>query len=169
MILGLRGHGTTPGSAAAVLQKPYPMSAIALSSCYVYRIPLDRFLYLMETDTVFNLCIQQTHCHEAYHQAIQLADSMALSARQRLEQLFHQMLMAIKRDLNDGPVKLQLPLKYREIAQLVAVTPEHLSRVLKQMEDDGTIEREKDTLTVFDLNRLYYAAEYCYSFHLNEQ
>jgi len=45
-------------------------------------------------------------------------------------------------------VNLIFPLKHKELAQMVAVTPEHLSRLLKQLERDGIIKREKGLLVM---------------------
>jgi CRP-like cAMP-binding protein len=41
-----------------------------------------------------------------------------------------------------------LPLKHKELAQMVAVTPEHLSRLLKALEHEGVIQRNGNLLTV---------------------
>jgi predicted transcriptional regulator len=54
-----------------------------------------------------------------------------------------------------GEIKMHLPLKHREIAQLIAVTPQHLSLVLRQMEVEGTIRREKGWVIVRNYQRLY--------------
>ena len=55
-------------------------------------------------------------------------------------------------------VKLQTPLKHREIAELIAVTPEQLSRLLKGMEEDGLLRREKGWLILRDV-RMWGSAE----------
>jgi len=48
--------------------------------------------------------------------------------------------------LSNNEMRLQMPLKHWEVAELIAVTPEHLSRVLRQMETEGILRREKGWL-----------------------
>ena len=67
-----------------------------------------------------------------------------LTAIDRLKLLLYEIMS----EINPASVykeqgKLNFPLKHKELAQMIAVTPEHLSRLLKQMERDGIIKREK--------------------------
>src|SRR3990170_2990163 len=45
---------------------------------------------------------------------------------------------------------LRLPLMHKELAQLIAVTPEHLCRLLREMEQQGIIKRNKGLVVVKD-------------------
>ena len=54
-------------------------------------------------------------------------------------------------DLSDK-VKIYSTLKRKELAQMIAITPEHLSRLLKRLERDGIIAREQG-LIVLNSNR----------------
>jgi CRP-like cAMP-binding protein len=47
-------------------------------------------------------------------------------------------------------MKLQIPLKLKELAQLIAITPEHLSRLLRELEQQGVISRNKGWLIMTD-------------------
>jgi len=78
-----------------------------------------------------------------------------LTARQRLEQLLLQMISS----KSQKEMRLKWPLKLEEIAQLIAVQPEHLSRVLKEMEEEGMIQREKGGIVVSDPQRLFNSNE----------
>jgi CRP-like cAMP-binding protein len=51
-------------------------------------------------------------------------------------------------------IRLHLPLKHWEIAELIAVTPEHLSRVLKRMEREGIMRREKGRTVIVNYQKL---------------
>ncbi len=51
-------------------------------------------------------------------------------------------------------IKYQLPLKRKELSQMIAVTPEHLSRLLKALEHDGLIQRNENWLEIKDYRRL---------------
>jgi hypothetical protein len=49
---------------------------------------------------------------------------------------------------------LPLPFHHWEPATLILVTPEHLSRLLKEMERSGMIRRDRDSITGLDVCRL---------------
>ena len=157
LIVGLKAPGTILGAASAIVQKPHPFSAVTLTRCTICRVPLTVFLDLARTDPKLSWYLHQLHSREVYDQARQLAELRCLSARQRLEQLLWQIVTATEAKLDDGPVKLHLPLKYWEIAQLIGVTPEHLSRVMRQLEDEGAMRRENGALVVNKFNMLYHS------------
>ncbi len=51
-------------------------------------------------------------------------------------------------------IKYQLPLKRKELSRMIALTPEHLSRLLKALEHDGLIQRNENWLEIKDYRRL---------------
>jgi CRP-like cAMP-binding protein len=51
-------------------------------------------------------------------------------------------------------VRLKLPLKHKELAQLLGITPEHLSRVLRGMQQEGVVVREKGWIRIADARLL---------------
>jgi len=57
-------------------------------------------------------------------------------------------------------MRIHNPLKHWEIAQLISVTPQHLSRLLKRLEEEGIIRRNKGWLIISDYQRLQAEAQY---------
>ena len=51
-------------------------------------------------------------------------------------------------------MKVRLPLKHWEIAQLIGVRPEHLSRVLQQIKQEGVLREEDGCMIVSDVRKL---------------
>jgi DNA-binding transcriptional regulator YhcF (GntR family) len=51
-------------------------------------------------------------------------------------------------------IKIRLPLKRREIAQMIGITPEHLSRVPKQIKQEGIIREEAGHLIIPDVCKI---------------
>jgi CRP-like cAMP-binding protein len=154
LIVGLHSRGAILGAASLIVGKPHPVTAKTLSECSIQQIPRDAFLDLAMTDGRFAWYLQQFHSSQVYDQAAHLAGLKYRSARQRLERALWQLMVAVELDKRPAPVKFAMPLKYWEIAQLIAVTPEHLSRVLKELEHDGVVVREKNNLLVYDLEAL---------------
>ena len=55
-------------------------------------------------------------------------------------------------------MRIHLPLKHKEIAQVIAVTPEYLSRLLKDLEKQKFIVKEKDGSLLVNLS--YFEHQY---------
>jgi CRP-like cAMP-binding protein len=72
-----------------------------------------------------------------------------LSAKNRMK-LFFQDMIDDQNLAGAEPTSFSLPLTNKELAQLLAITPEHLSRMLKEMKQQGLIRCAKGVLTVTD-------------------
>ena len=57
-------------------------------------------------------------------------------------------------------IRLQLPLKKQEIAELIAVTPEYLSLVVKRMQQQGIIRWNKSWLVIYDFQSLWHMTDF---------
>src|ERR1044071_5343136 len=131
MIVGLRTPNWVLGAAPVLLQKPFPTSAQTLTRCCLRRMPMEVFLHLVRSDAEFSWRIHQIHSHEIYEETIHVAQLGRRSARHRLEQLLWQLASTVTSSETQEEMRLQLPLKHWEVAELLAITPQHLSRVLK--------------------------------------
>jgi CRP-like cAMP-binding protein len=80
-----------------------------------------------------------------------------LSARQRLEQLLWELAMALDIEMHGSEVRIALPLKLGEIADLLAVTQEHVSRLMRQLKQEGIVKREKSHIIICNIKRLRYS------------
>ena len=65
------------------------------------------------------------------------------------------MTLALELRGSRDEIKLQVPLKSKEMAQIIAVTPQHFSRILNEMEQEGVIRREKGWIIVCGFQKLH--------------
>ena len=84
------------------------------------------------------------HSEEVYSQLIRAADRDLLSARERLEHFLQQIAEATHPSGLEGDRKAVLPLRQWEIAQLIGVTPQWLSRLFHELEEVGTLRRQSE-------------------------
>ncbi|MGH9914176.1 MAG: Crp/Fnr family transcriptional regulator, partial [Pyrinomonadaceae bacterium] len=117
-------------------------------------IPAHDFLHLLKTDTQISLYLHQMQSREVCEQFLHTAELGCLSVQHRLEQLLWRLISALEMSDTRQEVKLELPLKHSEIAQLLSVTPEHLSRVLKRMQLEGILRQEKGWLIISQPHKL---------------
>jgi CRP-like cAMP-binding protein len=158
LIVGLRFPGWILGSAAVIMSSPHPITAVTLTKCQLCRVPSETFLRLLRTDSQVSWHLLQMLSREVVEQNARVAQLGCLTARYRLEQLLWQLIMALGLHQTHDTIRLQLPLKHREIAELIAVTPEHLSRILKQMQDQRIITQHKGWMVILDPDKIRQAA-----------
>lgn len=154
IILDLAFAGAWLGSAAAVVDLPSPVTAITCTRASLQRIPVQVFCDLLERDPDLSRRIREVHARELCRQTGWMAQLSSRTSRERLERIMRQLILALGLTASSRGIRLQLPLRHWEIARMIAVTPEHLSRLLKQMQGEGVIRREKGWVIVPDLNRL---------------
>ena len=155
MAVGLQSQGSFLGAASAIVQEPYPFTATTITSCALSRMPADLFLHLARTDEQFCWYLHEAHSREVHRQASQLAALKYLSARQRFERLLLQFLTSIPLHEKQTSMRVRLPLKHWEIAQLIGIRPEHLSRILQQIKREGVLSEEGGCMIVSDIRKLH--------------
>jgi CRP/FNR family transcriptional regulator len=150
LIMGLRTAGSVLGVAPAVAERTHPATATTLTACTVRHLPASVFRQLLRSSHATSWQFQQMLSDEVCELAVRLSELACCASRQRLERALRAFVP--RTGFEPGAeVKLQTPLKHREIAELIAVTPEQLSRLLKEMEADGLVRREKGWLILRDV------------------
>jgi len=156
LIVGLHSAGSMLGAAPVVANRSHPATATTVTPCTVRHIPAFAFRQLLKSDPATSWQVHEMLSREVCEQAARLSELACCSSRQRLESALQALLPSGCAPAKE--VKLQTPLKHREIAELIAVTPEQLSRLLKGMEEDGLLRREKGWLILRDV-RMWRSAE----------
>jgi CRP-like cAMP-binding protein len=144
-LFGLRTAGDWLGGAAAVLQEAAPCSAITVTECELYRLPAAVYLDWLQADADFAWRQQFARSRELTGQMQQTGDLLGASARQRLEQALWRLARELEPQ-GKRNVRLLLPLQQQELAGLITVTPSHLSRLFKELEADGLLQRDNGWL-----------------------
>jgi CRP/FNR family transcriptional regulator len=141
--LGLRTSGWYAGGVSALMDAPSVYSVKAVTPCVVSRIPAVEFQNRLMQSARMTRHFVDTLCHELTSQAAAQAQMMGGSAQDRLAHFM--------RERNSEHPQLKtldaLPLlKQMELAQLLSITPEHLSRLLQKIqstEEEGVRQRSE--------------------------
>jgi CRP-like cAMP-binding protein len=152
--LGLRSQGWLLGAAAVLLQLPSPVAAATLTRCRLRRITAVTFLQLVKTDTQLSWHLHQMHGREVFEQIARMVEFGCLTARNRLAKLLHLLVHSSEAEPPKKGMFLRLPIKQREVAELIGVTPEHLSRLFAQLQRDGLLIRENGKIVIPDPEQL---------------
>jgi CRP-like cAMP-binding protein len=165
-IIALCPPGALLGVDALIAEQLHSATAITLGRCQLYWIPALAFVNLVRADPQFSWQIHRAFSRRIYIRDLSYSQLKGVPARLRLEQLLWQLLYAQNYDVaiansgwEQGKKKLFLTLQRQELAQMLSVTPEYLSRLLGKMEGEGIIRREMGWLIVPDPERLWRASE----------
>ncbi len=149
---------STPGmylGAACAVANLTLVSAELVTDCKLRRIPSNLFCQALKNDAALSWEFHQSQCKLLWQFVNKLVQFGCHSVQERLEQLLWQLVVAMQPDLSESkPIQITMPLKYWEIAELIAVSPEHLCRVIKSMESQGIVRRDKGRLTVLQPDKL---------------
>ena len=155
VLAALRRRHWIIGAPAVLLRKQYSFTDTTLTHCTLRCISAEAFMKLVQTDKDFNLQILSMLSKEIFTQGKNTVNLGCLPAVDRLKRLLFDIITEMEQLSNQKrEVKFQLPLKQMELAQMIAVTPEHLSRLLKGLEGDGVIRRDGNWLIVKNVKGL---------------
>ena len=155
-IVGLRYPGSFIGLAPVILNAPHPVSAITMGRSRLVRVPANLLHTLVKNNPEVSAAANELLSREVCDQAIRMAELGCLSSRQRVKKMLRQIVQLSQREIHKTTreARFLLPLRQCELASMLAVTPEHLSRILKQLRQEGIIRWQKGWLVVPDVSRL---------------
>jgi CRP/FNR family transcriptional regulator, cyclic AMP receptor protein len=155
VIVGLRKTGWLL-AAAPLLGENYASTAETVTRSKLCFVPLETFRHAMETDSQFSLWVTMIFSKEVYSSVLSISERSCLSGKQRLKKFLWEIVQNLNTGNTDKAVKLPIPLKHWEMAQLLAFTPQHLSRLIRQMEKEGIILRKNGWLVLSEPKRLWH-------------
>jgi len=160
ILLDLRFTGSLVGSAAAITGMPHPITAVTATSCQLRRCRSQEFLSLIARDASLSFSILETLSGDVYDHIARISEIACLPARERLEHFLWKVCERLRSTNTDqqpdSNARMQLPLKYCEIAELLSITPTYLCRLLNALEMDGVISRDKGWIIVFKPSELWH-------------
>jgi CRP-like cAMP-binding protein len=156
VIVGLRKTGWMLGAAAILSGEPYASTAETVTRTKLCFVPAEMFNQLMDTNAHFSRWISMILSREVRFSILSYSEKSCLSGRHRLEKFLWEMIKAQDGCDTKKAVKIPIDLKHWEVAQLLALTPQYLCRLIKQMENEGIIMRKKGWLILPEPKRLWH-------------
>ncbi|RMG48253.1 MAG: Crp/Fnr family transcriptional regulator [Acidobacteria bacterium] len=150
VIVGLYARGSLLGSTAALLQQALLTTAETVTPCRIAHLRAAEFRRLVQTDPQFSLSLHLWN-GQGWRAAVQqLSLLRSLPAERRFMTFIEEFWSISRTPRSATPVRLPMPLKCWELAQLIAVTPEYLSRLVARLERYGLLRREGRCFTILD-------------------
>jgi CRP-like cAMP-binding protein len=131
-ILGLRAEGWWMGAAQVLLDVPNMFNVLAMTSCLVSSIPADDFSQqLMKNPRMLRHYLSSA-CREKVAQTKLHIMLLSSNAERRLRYMLDEHDNSVWKTLDPTAIMRQA-----DVARLLAITPEHLSRVLHKNHYNG--------------------------------
>ena len=139
-IVGVRFPGSVLGVGAALLGVPEPLSVVALSPSELMEVPAPDLVHLVRTGGDFSWQLHLEHCRELSRELEQAAGLATLSARERLDAILRLLSHEIaSAPANGHGASLELPLRDYELAQLLAITPQWMCQLMRELAVRGQV------------------------------
>jgi CRP-like cAMP-binding protein len=148
VIVGFRHRDWLIGAPAIFLDKQYSYTAITVLPTSLRSIPKKIFLELVKKNDQFSLRVHRLLSQNIFSQMKKMEETSYMSAQERLEFFLSDIIANKEAMVSKAPDNFALPLTNQELAQLLAISPEHLCRVLKGMEEKGLLRRANGTVIV---------------------
>lgn len=130
------------GAVAAMTTSKYAATVVALTPCALRPIHIRAFREALGIPDVSNW-IRDMLAADLLSDATRRTAIASHGTRSMVEELFVELMQVAGKRGPDGSVRLTIPLNTVDVARLVGVTREHMSRVLSELEADGWVIRVK--------------------------
>ena len=158
-IVGLRQAGYMMGAVPSIVNLPYTTTAETITRSKLCLVPAETFLRVMDTNAGFSRWILTMLSRRLRSSTLSISEKACVSGRHRLEKFLWKLAQAQNGGDQNRPIKIQMVLKNWEVAQLLSLTPQHLCRLVKQLESEGTVMRKNGWLILPDPKKLWHPGE----------
>lgn len=155
VIVGMRQKGWMLGAFSLFLDMPYETTAETITRSKLCFVPADTIKKAMATNAEFSRWIAMILSESLRSSILSISEQSCLSGRQRLEKFLWKLVQSQGGVGQKRPAKIQMILKNWEVAQLLAVTPQHLCRLVKQLEKESILMRKNGWLILPEPKRLW--------------
>jgi CRP-like cAMP-binding protein len=151
-IVRLHGPNEIMGYKSLVIESPYHASCMAVEDCSVGFISKTAFDELIETNPRIARLFMKILCHNLD----QSEDFMVSLASKNMREKVAGALVFLhnKFGLNDEDKTLSVNLSREEIAGMIGVATENLSRAITQLKEEGVIETIGRRIAIIDFETL---------------
>lgn len=154
VVVGIRGEGATLGYTAYFAGREHTSSAEALERTQICFVEKTAVRTLLERNPSLGFRFLNRVSEQLADSEDERVRALTLPLRARLA---HLLLVFKDRSStvdDEGTLTIELPLSRRDIAAMVGARPESLSRVLRDLENDGVATFDRRQAVVPDLDLL---------------
>jgi CRP-like cAMP-binding protein len=137
----------------ALNQETYPLTAVVLQDSEICAVPREQFFAFLHSNPDISLDMIRLLVSEIAEARSQMTDMSFKDARMRVA-TFLLSLIPNDEGRSSNSLSLKLPLTSQEIAEILELSPETVSRTWHALREDGLIEKRGRHLVIQDLRAL---------------
>ena len=139
MIQGLMVKGQSIGESLLFMDKPYPINAVAITSCNILRISKCTFLNILKQYPEICLGLFEYISQRLYFKLIVAQNLCTQNPTHKLISLMDYLKSS---EEEQSPYSFQVPLTRQQMASITGLCVETVIRSLKKMEKDNMVQIE---------------------------
>ena len=147
-IVGVRSDGKFLGVSAALIATPQPVTAIPLVPSWLVRLDAADFLRRVREDLGFSWRVHEHSSRELQGQTTHLAESMTLPATELLFKLLWRFAPQPHGAIPEGGFPVELPVRKLDVAQMLGITPQALSGLIRKLICQNMLRRQGGKLFI---------------------
>ena len=144
------------GAVPSIINLPLVTTAETITRSKLCFIPAETFKKLIGTNAAFSRWMLTMLSNRLRSSTLSIREKACISGRHRLEKFLWELVQTQNGSAQNKPIKIQMILKNWEAAQLLSLTPQHLCRLVKQLENEGIVMRKNGWLILSDPKKLWH-------------
>jgi CRP-like cAMP-binding protein len=150
MLVDLRFSGELVGVEAAVLGQPCFGTSTTLTRSLLARRSVSEFQRGLARNSKFAAVVNRILSQEMHALYRRLASIGLCGARQRLEEFLAACSDSQTGGVHSPPARVRLPLRQWELAEYLSVSPSYVSRLWRELVEEGVVQRQKGWIYLLD-------------------
>ncbi|MFP3834599.1 Crp/Fnr family transcriptional regulator [Chryseobacterium sp. SIMBA_028] len=136
LIQSILNKGQSVCELLCMIEKPYPVSAIAISSGDLVKVPKAKFLKLLSEHHQPAVAVRQFAAERLYHKFILMQNNASKYSHVRIEGIL-KYFKSLSED--QSPYSYELPLTRKQLASITGLRIETVIRTVKKMEAEKVL------------------------------
>lgn len=150
VIISLRRRNWLLGATQVIVDKAYLATATTLTPCSLRCISAGSFMAQLTADSALSMELNRVLSLEVRRNVEKIITLECMSATERLRSFLCELISYEDKDDLQKKGRLELPLAISDLAEILAVTPQHLYRILKDPELRVHLKQSKKILSIDD-------------------
>lgn len=139
IIVGFRRSGWAVGVTAAILNEPQPAGALTVTHCRLLRISAAEIRGFTSAESMLCRYLHELQGQELRSHLLNVVELASHSTDYRLAKLLYELAFGMYSSQSRPAHNVRIPFKQWEIAELLAITPEHTCRIIRRFEKEGLV------------------------------
>lgn len=157
-IIYVANEGELIGYHAVLAEERYPDSAAALENSLLSFIPKEDFIEVLQRSPLFTQRLLKALSHEF----TVLANGISVFAQRTAQERLAIALIVLREKFKDNTVDKEpvLNISRADLANIAGIAQENVTRLLKELKDEGILETEGRKITIRDVRSLVKKSNY---------